>query len=286
MELIVTDLDGTLLDRDTYSFAEVKPALELIERRKAPLVLCTSKTRAEVEFWRRSLDNSDPFIVENGGALFVPGKAQAGLAAAATLRGGYSEGYFVWEFGTPYSNLVATLREVSRESHCPVRGFYDMTIKEVADQCQMAPDEAALAKEREYDEPFVILTPDRAQYLLAAIEERGLHWTRGDRFCHITGSSDKGKAVRVLIELYSQAAPRLFTIGLGDGLNDAAFLNVVDVAILIRSPFIYQLMARVPRGVVTESSGPKGWNDAVLRILADQLHERPGTSSRQARQGT
>jgi mannosyl-3-phosphoglycerate phosphatase len=72
MELVITDLDGTLLDRETHSFAGVAPALELLRRHGTPLVLCTSKTRVEAKYWRKSLENCDPFIVEDGGAVFVP----------------------------------------------------------------------------------------------------------------------------------------------------------------------------------------------------------------------
>ena len=35
-------------------------------------MLVTSKTRSEVEPVRRALGNHDPFIVENGGAAFLP----------------------------------------------------------------------------------------------------------------------------------------------------------------------------------------------------------------------
>src|SRR5713226_6564538 len=70
--LIFTDLDGTLLDARTYSWAGAEPALAEIERRRIPLVLVTSKTRAEVEPLRRKLGHAHPFITENGGGVFIP----------------------------------------------------------------------------------------------------------------------------------------------------------------------------------------------------------------------
>ena len=68
MDVVFTDLDGTLLEHSTYSFAEAEEALDLLRSQDIPLVICTSKTRSEVEFWRRLLGNEHPFIVENGGA--------------------------------------------------------------------------------------------------------------------------------------------------------------------------------------------------------------------------
>src|SRR4030042_5645191 len=70
--IIFTDLDGTLLDRDTYSFAPAQPALDMIRKKGIPLVFSSSKTRAEMELYRERAGNDHPFIAENGGAVFVP----------------------------------------------------------------------------------------------------------------------------------------------------------------------------------------------------------------------
>ena len=48
--VIYTDLDGTLLDHVTYTFHPALDALELIEKKKIPLIISTSKTRPEIEF--------------------------------------------------------------------------------------------------------------------------------------------------------------------------------------------------------------------------------------------
>jgi len=61
-----------LLDHSTYSFAPAKKALRLLKKYEIPLVVCTSKTRSEIEFWRKEIGNTDPFISENGGGIFIP----------------------------------------------------------------------------------------------------------------------------------------------------------------------------------------------------------------------
>ncbi len=70
--LVFSDLDGTLLDERTYSWAAARSGLELLAGRSVPLVLVTSKTLAEVEPLRRDMQLGDPFIVENGAAVFLP----------------------------------------------------------------------------------------------------------------------------------------------------------------------------------------------------------------------
>lgn len=265
MDIIFTDLDGTLLDRDTYSWEAARPALDRLRRQGVPWFLVTSKTRAEVEFLRRSLDHEHPFIVENGGAVFVP----LGYFPFAVRGGKRRNSYEVIELGMPYNRLVADLRRASQTSHCRVRGFHEMTPEEVARLCDLPLQQAVLAKEREYDEPFVVLDQHRADVLAAAIEELGCRSTRGGRFWHILGGSDKARAVEALSALFAQWNPPVRTIGLGDGLNDASFLNVVAAPVLIRSAQAEELKARVPRGVVTERPGPEGWNEAVLALIGD-----------------
>ncbi len=255
MRIIITDLDGTLLDHRTYSFHAAEPALAELKRLAIPLILCTSKTRAETEQWQNVLNIRHPFIVENGGALCIPPSYFSFNAPTAI------------PIGAPYAELTATLREASRASDCRVRGFNDMSVAEVAAECGLPVADAALAKQREFDEPFLVIDPGRQNSLLAAIESLGRRWTRGGRFFHITGDSDKARAVRLLIGLFEREAGRVETLGLGDGPNDASFLNAVDHAVLIRSPHLPALQALAPGGIATQAEGPQGWNDSVLAWL-------------------
>jgi mannosyl-3-phosphoglycerate phosphatase len=250
MHLVFTDLDGTLLDHETYSWEAARPALARLEQLGVPWMLVTSKTRAEVEVLRREMGNRHPYIVENGGAAIIPGER-------------------VLEWGAPYADLVESLRRASEVSGCRVRGFHEMSVAEVAERCELAPAQAELAKQREYDEPFVVLDEERATALETAIDAEGRRWTRGGRFRHILGDSDKAVAVRALAEFFARAHGPVTTVGLGDSLNDAGFLNAVDRPVLIRSAHSAALQLAVPHGVLTERPGPSGWNEAVLNLFPE-----------------
>ncbi|MCK5185912.1 MAG: HAD-IIB family hydrolase [Deltaproteobacteria bacterium] len=69
--IIFTDLDGTLLDHYTYSYSEAEEALKLLKEKNVPLILCSSKTRDEIDVYRKKLSNNEPLISENGGAIFI-----------------------------------------------------------------------------------------------------------------------------------------------------------------------------------------------------------------------
>ncbi|HEY3441205.1 MAG TPA: HAD-IIB family hydrolase [Paludibaculum sp.] len=263
MYLIFTDLDGALLDHGTYSWEAARPALDRLKSQQIPWILATSKTRGEVELWRRVLGNEHPFIVENGGAAFLPTGYLPEPVRGVEQRGAYE----VLEWGTPYNELVASLERASHSSRCRVRGFHEMTPEEVSRLCELPLEQAVLAKQREYDEPFLIVDPERTDALIATIEGQGRRCTRGGRFWHILGANDKAHAVKALSALFEEAFGPVVTIGLGDGLNDTLFLNSVTAPILIRSSHSEELQARVPRGLLTDRPGPAGWNDALLRII-------------------
>ncbi len=262
-QVVFTDLDGTLLERETYSWEAARSAIEQLGKRGVPWIVVTSKTRGEVEWWRKRMGNSHPFVVENGAAAFVPSGYFPFPVPTAKQR----DNYEVLEWGTGYGELVSALQTASRRSRCRVRGFHEMGAAEVSCSCNLPLEQAALAKRREYDEPFRVLDLSRATQLLEAIENRGLRWTRGGRFYHITGANDKAVAVTALQRLYERAYGPVETIGLGDAANDTAFLNVVDVPVLIRSRGSHYLKAVVPRGIITKQSGPAGWNEMLSQLI-------------------
>ena len=68
--IIFSDLDGTLLDHKTYTFEPASEALSVLKSRKIPLILSSSKTKAEIERIQSKLALKDPFIFENGSGVF------------------------------------------------------------------------------------------------------------------------------------------------------------------------------------------------------------------------
>ena len=262
--IVFSDLDGTLLDAKTYRFDEALPALEVLRTQGIPLVLCSSKTRPEMEIYRKSFNNRDPFIFENGGGIFIP----PGMFPS-TLEGEVLNGGRVIRLGTSYPLLRGVFMTLRRELGVAVKGFGDLTAPDVAKLTGLSLIEADLARRREFDEPFMFDNPDdpRAREFLHAIDARGLHWTQG-RFYHILGDNDKGRAVRLLTKIYRRERQVLTTIGLGDAANDLPLLEAVDIPVLVqREDGSYVDGVRSPRLVYADGVGPIGWNRAILRMF-------------------
>jgi mannosyl-3-phosphoglycerate phosphatase len=261
-KIIFTDLDGTLIDFESHSYAAALPALRRIAECSVPLVFCSSKTRAEMEEWRTGIGNAHPFIVENGAAIFIPAGYFPGQGLGIE-RGGYG----VIELSEPRAALIEILRSASVRTGTRILTFHDLSAEEVGRRYGIPHRLAILAVQREYDEPFEILDRDRAPDLLAAIEQQGRRWTRSDRFLHITGRNSKAGAVQALSRLYRNRVGPVTTYGFGDAMNDVEFLNTVDFPIVVRSIHAAEVLAAVPRAIPTNLSGPEGWNAKVLEIL-------------------
>jgi mannosyl-3-phosphoglycerate phosphatase family protein len=255
---VVTDLDGCLLDEHTYSWTAARPALEALRRRAVPLVLASSKTRAEMEALAAEIGAVAALVVENGGAI-VPVRGLPGLAAPVVL-------------GERRAALVTALADVAVEAGARVRGFAGMAPSELSALTGLDPEAARRALDREYDEPFVLEAGEAAAIAHAAAV-RGLAHTRGGRFHHLTGRADKGLALRALREGGRRAGWDASWLALGDSPNDLAMLAGADRAVLVPRPdgrVDRVLAAALPHADVAHRPGPEGWNTAVLRALQEE----------------
>ena len=256
--VVVTDLDGCLLD-GAYRWDKARPALETLKRRSIPLVLCSSKTRAEIEPLHADLGLDAPYVFENGGGIVIPTGA---WWSRARRRDG---GPLLVRLGVPLRDLARALVEIAKEAGARLRGFSRLSAREATALTGLAEAELERARRREHDEPF-LLESGSEEVVRQAAERRGLRVTRGGRFHHLTGAVDKGKAVRQLLTLL----PPGVSIGLGDAENDVTLLGAVDRPILVPRPdgqLEPALEAAFPLAERAPAPGPEGWNQAVLHAV-------------------
>jgi mannosyl-3-phosphoglycerate phosphatase len=269
--VIFTDLDGTLLDFHTYAFSAARPALEIIQEKSIPLIICSSKTRAEIEQWKKRIDNPHPFVSENGGGIFIP----HAYFPADDLQSVWPQietanGYTVLVLGTSYAILRDTLEELRKDGFA-VKGFGDMNAAEVAQITELSLEDAELAKRREFDEPFVFSgEATRIESLVVAIAAKGLRCVAGGRLLHVTGNNDKGKAVEIITQLYRKKLGEIITVALGDSPNDFRMLAHVDYPILVRNHRgEHDPRLTLPNLIKADGIGPEGWGKAVINFIQE-----------------
>ncbi len=274
--IIFTDLDGTLLN-EQYSFEDARDALRAIKSMNVPLVLCSSKTGAEILQCRKLLGNTDPFISENGGGIYIAEKLNDELRTCLPV-GKVTKGkdYSVVELGASYRELRKALQELRSEGF-DVTGFGDMNVDEVMRLTGLKAADAKRALKREFDEPFVFYG-DRAgeAKLKRRIKAKGFNFTKGE-FFHIMGDSDKGRAVNIIKNMYggkggrSGKGGKIITAALGDSPNDIEMLQKVDYAVVVQKKdgtYNRQVVRNVKGCIKADGVGPVGWNKAVIELLS------------------
>lgn len=245
--LVVTDLDGTLLDHHDYDFAVTLPILARLKKASVPLVINTSKTRSEWLAMRASFSNEDAFVIENGSAVIFPdGQKEI--------------------FGAPKDDLFNTLAELRPLYH--FRGFEELGLSGVIQHTGLSSEEAQRAFTREFSEP--LLWEDSKENETRFCKEicaRGYQTLRGGRFLHVLGRTDKGRALPLLRNFYQAET----VVALGDSPNDLAMIEQADIGVLISSPAHDGLEApKANRLIRSELQGPQGWA-ATMSTLLDEL---------------
>jgi mannosyl-3-phosphoglycerate phosphatase len=255
-KIIFTDLDGTLLDSDTYSYEKANNALRLLKKKEIPLIFCTSKTRAEIEFWRKKIGNNDPFISENGGGIFFPKK----YFSFKFLFDKEYKNYFLIKLGTDYNQLVEVIRFLKEKYE--ILSFSDMSAEEIAEDADLELTQAKLAKNREFDIPFKILNKNQEKDVLNEIKKQGLNCTIGGRYYHLLGNNNKGEAVKILSDLFRRKYGDIKTIAIGDSENDFQMLDFVNEGFLVKKKngLYASNKYRTAGGV-----GPEGWRNVVQK---------------------
>lgn len=255
---VFSDLDGTLLDHETYEWQLAAPALACLAQIGAPVVLASSKTAAEILPLQEQMGlSAHPAIVENGAGVI-------GLHPSAG------------QTGEAYRRLRETLAQLPLSRH--FHGFADMSSDEVAQATGLGAKDAILAKTRHFSEPGLWRGDDRdLELFLVQLQDVGISARQGGRFLTLSFGATKAGRMN---DITAQYRP-LLTVALGDAPNDIEMLESAEIGIIIPNPHGPTLprlkgedTGRIRRAA---QPGPAGWNAAILSLLTslDLMTESP-----------
>ncbi len=274
--IIFSDLDGTLLDHDTYSFLAAQDALKYLSSNQIPLILVSSKTRREMLIYQQEFGiDGLPFVVENGAAIYTA-RDYFNLQPAAVSM----DGLACYRFGITYDRIRQILDRISEKYDYIIRGFHNSSRDEIIQKTGLDDTQAAMAMQREFSIP--LFYDEKAQKILKAeIDEHQLTILFGGRFMHLLGKSNKGDALRNLMNMYQQKYPgaNLLSVAAGDSPNDIDMLQESDYAILVkRHDGTHASVPDIADLIYASGIGPVGWNSEILSVLhrIDQLAHRAG----------
>jgi mannosyl-3-phosphoglycerate phosphatase len=256
--VIFTDLDGTLLD-DNYSFEDARPGLKLLKEHKIPLIFCSAKTKAEQEVIREKMGINDPFIVENGSAIYIPKNH---------FRKSYGRAvgdYNVVVLGIESEKIIEEIKKLREKYY--IMNYYFMSDEEVSEVTGLSLEDARRAKMREFGET-IVKADERALDEL----KKKFEVVSGGRFIQVYGKgADKGEAVRILTEMYRKEYGNIVTIGIGNAQNDLPMLKAVQKPAIVKNSDGTWANLEIESLHRAERIGPAGWVDVVKKYVSEYI---------------
>lgn len=258
--LIFTDLDDTLLD-ENYQYKEAIPVLKELKRKNIPLVFCSAKTWGEQIVFLKEMDVKDPFIVEDGSAIYIP------KDYFKERKGKLTGDYEVVLLGVEFEEIKKEIEKLRKKYQ--VRSYFNMSVEQVAKEMNLDPESAKRAKDRQFTETIIEADQEALQEL-----KRKFNVVLGGRAIQVFGKgANKGKAVSLLTEMYKSRVD-VTTIGIGNSYNDEPMLRAVDIPVLVKNPDGNWADVNIKGLYKARDIGPKGWHKSVRRFVLGECNEK------------
>ncbi|WAJ70965.1 HAD-IIB family hydrolase [Catenovulum adriaticum] len=260
--LIFTDMDGTLLDHNNYSWDAANGALNELAEKQFPVICNTSKTFAEVAQLHQDIGLDCPFIVENGSAIYPPAPKcsnnQESVAHSKNLH----------QIGSSRQTILQKLSTL-RQQGFKFSGFSDWNNEQIIQHTGLNLTQAKQSAQRYYSEPLIWQDTDEQKLkFIQHLQSSGLTALQGGRFLSVQGQCNKGLALNWYKNYYeNQIKQKVITVALGDSENDIAMLEAADISIWIKSNKAFPQLQKTTQVYHSSKFGPAGWQETMAHIL-------------------
>ena len=264
--LIFTDLDGTLLDHENYSFGTNKKTISTIINNKNEIIFNTSKTFSECKKLLKELKLLNmPFSTENGAVIYFP------KIRFNKIKNSFS-------FGRYWSVRIAKLSS---------KNWYQfLKLKQKKYNFLIAQDLSPkiLKKYTNLNNTNMMLDREASQIILwednltklklfkkdLKSEKDGI-LIKGSRFMQISSICNKRIAKKLISHAYDiqfRDKYSINTIALGDSKNDIDMLNSCKYSCLIKNSSDAYPKLRLNKKNVFKSSkiAPDGWSEVLYKL--------------------
>ena len=251
---VVTDVDGTLMDH-SYDLTPAKETIKWLQTLSIPVILCTSKTASEVKVIRKQLNITDPYIVENGAAIY--GESLNKVNGEIIL-------------GEEYEILENILCRISNEINYDLIPLNNISDEEATELTGLKGQSLKLMRDRHWSMPFLNPPEKKEEKINICCKKYNVEIFRGNRMCHLLSiNSNKGKAINELKKYSNNSDIKI--IGLGDSPNDLPLLLNSDYKVVIPSPSgpNLKLIEQLKNFEFTLATYPNGygWKTEINKLI-------------------
>ena len=254
--LIFTDLDGSLLHRDTFKFDEIKDYLKILLSQGIFIIPNTSKTEKEILEFNNELGSDLPYISENGAAINGLNLLNSNLPKELILSREKDNIRKIFENSIPLNlqNKCKWLSEMDKKKQSLIFGLVNEKLK--------------MALDRKYTIPFIFEgTKSEKTELSKVVKNKGLALQEGGRVINLTDKVNKAKALQVFIRFFKKNNKNVKTIAVGDNHNDLDMLKTSDFPCLVFNDKFTLDQIPINDLIITNKPSPEGWADVIKKAL-------------------
>jgi len=251
---VVSDVDGTLMDH-SYDLTPAKESIKKLQKLSIPVILCTSKTASEVKIIRKELNLTDPYIVENGAAIY--GESLEKVNGEIIL-------------GIKYEILEEILDFISKEINYKLIPLNNLTDQEATQLTGLKGNSLSLMRDRHWSMPFLNPPGFLEEKINVSCRKFKVDVFKGNRMSHLLSTnSNKGKAINVLKK--HSNIQNIQIIGLGDSPNDLPLLLNSDIKVVIPGKdgpnlTLLDQLKDINFILATEPNG-YGWKNEINKLI-------------------
>ncbi len=254
--LIFTDLDGSLLHRDTFEFKKIKGYIKQILAKGIFIIPNTSKTKKEILEFNKELGEDLPYISENGATINGLDLLNSNLPKELILSREKDILANIFEESVPLSlqNKCKWLFEMDKEKQSLIFGLENKKLK--------------MALDRNYSVPFIFEgSKNEKKELSTIVKKKGLALQEGGRVINLTDKVNKAKALQVFLRFFKKNNKNVKTIAVGDNYNDLDMLKISDFPCLVFNDKFTLDQIPINDLIVTNKPSPEGWADVIKIAL-------------------
>ena len=263
--VFITDLDGTLLGHDDFSFTPIRNDFLNLLDRGIQIIFNSSKTAGEIRALCDDLDVKLPFICENGAALFNADLLVGDIQMDDTVPSSTVLGTTVEDLMEAWDKAI----DPALHRHCMLLDAMGLKAKQRV--LGLAGRQLSRALDRNFSVLFSFYGPHEAfADLCSQAAAAGLRVHSGGRVHCLSGQHDKSSFNMKIRRQCSTPASEAIIIGFGDSDNDIALLSQADVACVVPRPRqpLLQLADPPPKVITVSQPAPSGWVTAASQALA------------------
>ena len=257
--IIFTDLDGTILHRDTFKFDTIKNYLKKLVNNGIIIIPNSSKTEGEIEKFNEELGIELPYILENGSAIHGLNLINQNFPNKIILSREKEELLKIFNMKVPEKlmNKCIQISKISKKKQEKIFGQKDDKLQEVL--------------KRKYTVPFLFEgNNSEKNKLIKILNSNSLTLQKGGRVLNLCDNINKIKSMNKVIKILKKMEDKIVTIAVGDNYNDLEMLKNSDVPCLVFNDQFKLDKINIDNLIFSNKPSPEGWAD-VIKIALEKI---------------